>query len=94
MIFVARSHIILWQVTSFISFEHRLHTCPSFQLLLLFYLNLSTLQEYGACVISTIPTVPYIFEYSDGRYGYGFAALIQSLGWHVITVNDDIMVYY
>eukprot|EP00268_Persea_americana_P020185 TRINITY_DN2041_c0_g1_i1.p1 TRINITY_DN2041_c0_g1~~TRINITY_DN2041_c0_g1_i1.p1 ORF type:complete len:668 (+),score=130.84 TRINITY_DN2041_c0_g1_i1:153-2156(+) len=23
-------------------------------------------QEYGACVISTIPTVPYIFEYSDG----------------------------
>lgn len=25
-------------------------------------------QEYGAHVISTIPTVPYIFEYSDGRY--------------------------
>ncbi|KAI4351609.1 hypothetical protein L6164_005953 [Bauhinia variegata] len=24
-------------------------------------------QEYGAHVISTIPTVPYIFEYSDGR---------------------------
>lgn len=26
-------------------------------------------QEYGARVISTIPTVPYIFEYSDGRWG-------------------------
>ncbi|KAI8533887.1 hypothetical protein RHMOL_Rhmol10G0045200 [Rhododendron molle] len=25
-------------------------------------------QEYGAHVISTVPTVPYIFEYSDGRY--------------------------
>lgn len=23
-------------------------------------------QEYGAQVISTIPTVPYIFEYGDG----------------------------
>ncbi|KAF6155710.1 hypothetical protein GIB67_007147 [Kingdonia uniflora] len=23
-------------------------------------------QEYGACIISTTPTVPYIFEYSDG----------------------------
>lgn len=25
-------------------------------------------QEYGAQVISTTPTVPYVFEYSDGRY--------------------------
>ncbi|KAF7115436.1 hypothetical protein RHSIM_RhsimUnG0056000 [Rhododendron simsii] len=25
-------------------------------------------QEYGAHCISTVPTVPYVFEYSDGRY--------------------------
>lgn len=26
------------------------------------------MQEHGAQVITTTPTVPYIFEYSDGRY--------------------------
>jgi hypothetical protein len=27
-------------------------------------------QEHGAQVITTTPTVPYIFEYSDGRCVY------------------------
>ncbi|XWS32832.1 hypothetical protein CRYUN_Cryun22dG0023900 [Craigia yunnanensis] len=33
-------------------------------------------QEYGAHVISTVPTVPYIFEYSDERYMLQWPLLI------------------
>lgn len=32
-----------------------------------FNLLLCPVKEHGAQVISTIPTVPYIFEYGDGR---------------------------
>ena len=31
------------------------------------YSGVDVVQEYGAQVITTTPTVPYIFEYSDGR---------------------------
>jgi hypothetical protein len=29
--------------------------------------EVSVVQEHGAQVITTTPTVPYIFEYADGR---------------------------
>jgi hypothetical protein len=30
--------------------------------------EVSVVQEHGAQVITTTPTVPYIFEYADGRW--------------------------